>query len=41
MIDDPVPTMPLTVPATNPTARTKRKFKTCDLRDLLQREWPA
>jgi hypothetical protein len=27
MIDDPVPTMPLRVPATSPTARTKMKFK--------------
>jgi hypothetical protein len=27
MIDEPVPTMPLMVPATSPTARTKRKFK--------------
>src|ERR1700728_276070 len=26
MIDEPVPTMPLMVPATSPTARTKRKF---------------
>src|ERR1700754_213763 len=27
MIDEPVPTMPLMVPATRPTARTKRKLK--------------
>jgi hypothetical protein len=27
MIDEPVPTMPLMVPATSPTARTKRKSK--------------
>src|ERR1700728_3425912 len=27
MIDEPVPTMPLMVPATSPTASTKRKFK--------------
>src|SRR6266481_1074707 len=27
MIDEPVPTMPLMVPASSPTARTKRKFK--------------
>jgi hypothetical protein len=27
MIDEPVPTMPLMVPATSPTARTKSKFK--------------
>jgi hypothetical protein len=27
MIDEPVPTMPLMVPARSPTTRTKRKFK--------------
>jgi hypothetical protein len=27
MIDEPVPTMPLMVPSTSPTARTKRKLK--------------
>jgi hypothetical protein len=27
MIEEPVPTMPEMVPATRPTARTKRKFK--------------
>ena len=27
MIEEPVPTMPLMVPATSPTARTKRKSK--------------
>src|SRR5450631_1093894 len=33
MIDEPVPTMPLRVPATSPTARTKRRFKSRRLRD--------
>jgi hypothetical protein len=33
MIDEPVPTMPLRVPATRPTARTKRKFKSRRLRE--------
>lgn len=30
MIDEPVPTMPLRVPAIRPTMRTKRKFKDCN-----------
>jgi len=33
MIDEPVPTMPEMVPATSPTARTKRKLK-----DVVSRE---
>src|ERR1700730_12147517 len=33
MIDEPVPTMPEMVPATRPTMRTKRKFKSRRLRD--------
>jgi hypothetical protein len=33
MIDEPVPTIPEMVPATSPTARTKRKFKAMRLWD--------
>jgi hypothetical protein len=33
MIDEPVPTMPLMVPATSPTARTKTKFMDLRLRE--------
>jgi hypothetical protein len=38
MIDEPVPTMPLMVPATSPTARMKTKFKICVSRES---EWPG
>jgi hypothetical protein len=34
MIDDPVPTMPEMVPATSPTARTKRKLNVSISREL-------
>jgi len=33
MIEEPVPTMPLMVPATSPTASTKTKFKDLRLRE--------
>src|SRR4051812_38122484 len=41
MIEEPVPTMPLMVPAMSPTMRTKRKPKACDLRDSFRREGNA
>src|SRR6266436_10284439 len=39
MIDEPVPTMPLMVPATSPTARTKRKFKVLFPANRKHRRW--
>jgi hypothetical protein len=41
MIDEPVPTMPLMVPARSPTVRTKKKPKRCCLRDSWRREQQA
>src|SRR5712672_840865 len=41
MIDEPVPTMPLRVPATSPTARTKRKFKVLFPANRKHRRWSA
>src|SRR6266702_2461561 len=41
MIEEPVPTMPLMVPARSPTVRTKRKPKTYCLRDSFRPERKA